>query len=68
MLPNHWFNSGVNGEGVGGNEDQEEICCPTIGLTVVLTERVWGEMRIKRRYAAQPFVNSGINGARGGGK
>ncbi len=39
MLPNYWFNSSVNGEGVGGNEDQEEICCPTIGLTMVLTGR-----------------------------
>ncbi len=39
MLPNHWFNSGVNGARGGGNEDQEDICCPTIGLTVVLTER-----------------------------
>jgi hypothetical protein len=49
----------------GGNEDQEEIYCPTIGLTVVLTEREWGKCRSRGEMLPNHWFSSGVNGARG---
>ncbi len=45
---------------MGETEDQQEICCPTIRLTIVLTERGVGKGNEDQEEICWPTI--GVNG------